>query len=166
MKRLASLLLLVVCLATVAGLRAQETEAPLSEADFVRMIQAKAPADQIIAAIRARGISFRLSQQLESDLRTLKISPAVIDLLKAPGHVEVRANAPGGEVAVAGHDGARPLGGRFLRGWRLRRLWTRITRHLPGDSGARRSNGSPARPAARRARRPGRRPRAAPACAR
>ncbi|HSC77612.1 MAG TPA: PEGA domain-containing protein [Candidatus Acidoferrales bacterium] len=102
MKRLASLLLLIVCLAIVAGLRAQEAEAPLSEADFVRMVQAKAPADQIIAAIRARGISFRLSQQLESDLRTLKISSAVIDLLKAPGNLEIRANAPGGEVAVDG----------------------------------------------------------------
>ncbi|HXE75223.1 MAG TPA: PEGA domain-containing protein [Candidatus Xenobia bacterium] len=102
MKRVATVLLVLLSAAVIAGLRAQEAESPISEAEFVRMIQAKAPADQIVAAIRARGIAFKLSPQLESDLRTLKISSAVIDLLKAPGHLEIRANAPGGEVMVDG----------------------------------------------------------------
>ena len=115
MKRVATVLLVLLCAAVFAGLGAQETESPISEAEFVRMIQAKAPADQILSAIRARCIAFKLSAQLESDLRTLKVSSAVIDLLKAPGQLEIRANAPGGDVMVDGQPrGALSAEGIFI----------------------------------------------------
>jgi len=102
MKRLALVGVVLLCLASLAGLRAQETEGPISEAEFIHMVQAKTPPEQIMSAIRTRGISFKLSPQLENDLRTLKTSPALIDLLKAPANLEVHANAPGGEVTVDG----------------------------------------------------------------
>lgn len=92
-------LLLLVCFLSAAS-AAQEAAKPMSEAELVQLVQAKTPAEQVVAQIRARGIAFKPSPQLEATLTTLKAKPEIWQALTAPASVELQANVAGAEVVV------------------------------------------------------------------
>lgn len=96
-------LILAVLLAVGAAAQDPAVEKPMSEPEFIQLVNAKAPVDDIIAAVRGRGISFRLSAELEGGLRKLK-HESLIAVLKEPARVELHTNALGGKVAVDGEE--------------------------------------------------------------
>jgi tetratricopeptide (TPR) repeat protein len=104
--KLAARMLVVVALlsALVVGsaVSAQEEEQPnpISEAELISLVNAKTPPEQLLADIRARGISFKLSAELEEGLKGAKVKREVIDLLKAPAILEIHANVGGAEVTL------------------------------------------------------------------
>lgn len=77
------------------GLAAQETETarPLSEPELIQLVNAKTPEEKIIAEVKSRGISFRLSPETEDGLKKLKLN-ALIAALNAPASMEIHANVP------------------------------------------------------------------------
>lgn len=95
--------LLILGLVLAAGMLAQEPEGakPLSEAEFVTLVNAKTPPEQIVAEIRARGIAFELTPKLEEGLKSLQLE-VLIEALTEPARVELRSNAAGAEVTVDG----------------------------------------------------------------
>ena len=63
----------------LAALPAAAQEAPVSELELIGLLQAKAPPEEIVAAVRARGVSFKLTPEIEEKLRILKASRTISD---------------------------------------------------------------------------------------
>jgi tetratricopeptide (TPR) repeat protein len=94
------MLLLAALLGWGAAARAQGEEGPISEAELISLINAKIPPEQLVADIRARGISFKLTPEFEASLKGAKVKPEVIDLLKARATLEIHSNVGGAEVTL------------------------------------------------------------------
>jgi len=92
--------LLLLLAARPAGAQEEEQPNPISEAELISLVNAKTPPEQLLADIRARGISFKLSAELEEGLKGAKVKREVIDLLKAPASLEIHANVGGAEVTL------------------------------------------------------------------
>jgi len=102
MKVAVRVLLLVALLAPVVTAQAQEEGQPnpISEAEFISLVNAKTPPEQLLADIRARGISFKLTPELEEGLKGAKVKKEVVDLLRARATLEIHANVGGAEVTL------------------------------------------------------------------
>ena len=99
MKVAARVLLLVALLVPVVAAQ-EEQPTPISEAEFVSLVNAKTPPEQLLADIRARGISFKLTPELEEGLKGAKVKKEVVDLLRARATLEIHANVGGAEVTL------------------------------------------------------------------
>ncbi len=100
MRMVVRVLLLAALLVSAAAARAQDEEGPkpISEAEFISLVNAKTPPEQLLADIRARGISFKLTPEFETSLKGAKVKQEVINLLKARATLEIHANVGGAEV--------------------------------------------------------------------
>ncbi|MFQ5664464.1 MAG: hypothetical protein ACE5HL_11610 [Terriglobia bacterium] len=100
-------LLLLGLLGTV-GLAAQEPPVakPLTQATFIRLVNEMAneniSLEEIVAQVRARGIAFQLTPELEEGLKKLEGGDELVKVLTEPATVELHANVPGAEVSVDG----------------------------------------------------------------
>ncbi|MGH9804701.1 MAG: tetratricopeptide repeat protein [Candidatus Acidiferrales bacterium] len=94
--------LLILALSAAPAVRAQTETKPLTDIEFVNMVNAKVPAADIIAQIHARGINFEVSAQMEADLQQVEGGPALLAAMKEPATLEVKVNVAGAEVAVDG----------------------------------------------------------------
>lgn len=101
-----------VLLGIALTLAAQTETAPLTDVEFVNLVNAKTPAADIIAQIHARGYSFEISAELEADLQKVEGGPELLAALREPATLEVKANVAGADVTVDGESrGATPAGG-------------------------------------------------------
>ncbi|MGH9814332.1 MAG: PEGA domain-containing protein, partial [Candidatus Acidiferrales bacterium] len=102
MKVAVRVLLLVALLVPATAALAQEEgqPSPISEAEFISLVNAKTPPEQLVADIRARGISFKLTPELEEGLKGAKVKKEVIDVLRARATLEIHANVGGAEVTL------------------------------------------------------------------
>ncbi|MFQ5778063.1 MAG: hypothetical protein ACE5IP_08650 [Terriglobia bacterium] len=112
--------LLVLGFFLVAALVAQESAGgnPMTEAEFVQLVNAKVEVQEIIAQIRARGIAFNLTPELEEPLKKLKGGKELLRALVEPATLELSANVPGAQVSVDGEarDPISPDGRLVLTG--------------------------------------------------
>lgn len=96
--------LLVVASLLATGLVAQEPEAakPMSEPEFLSLVQAKTPLEEIVAEVQARGIAFRVTPDLEETLKKMKAKNMedLLEALTAPATVEIHTNVPGARVTL------------------------------------------------------------------
>lgn len=81
--------------------RAQESERPMSEGEFISLVNAKTPEDQLIQMVRARGVTFKPSASLEEGLRKLKLTN-LLAALTEPATLDLTVSVPGAEVLVDG----------------------------------------------------------------
>ncbi|MBI2956004.1 MAG: PEGA domain-containing protein, partial [Acidobacteria bacterium] len=90
----------------LAALPAAAQTGPLSQNDIIQMAQAKTPVEKIITQVRARGIAFVPSAELETTLTQLKVKKEhlqqLMAALRAPAAIELTANVAGGEVTLDG----------------------------------------------------------------
>ncbi len=93
-------LLLGALLVSGAAALEEEQSNPISEAEFISLVNAKTPPEQLVADIRARGISFKLTPELEEGLKGAKVKKEVIDILRARATLEIHANVGGAEVTL------------------------------------------------------------------
>ena len=77
---------------------------PLTNAEFVGLVNAKTPVDDVIAQIRARGINFEASAELEASLLQIEGGPQLLAALREPATLEVSVNVAGAEVTVDGES--------------------------------------------------------------
>ena len=98
MKVAARILVVVALLVPLAWAQEEGGPPPMSQAEFISLVNAKTPPEQLLADIRARGIAFKLTPEFEESLRGAKVKKEVIDLLKAPATLEIHANVGGAEV--------------------------------------------------------------------
>ncbi|MGH9789361.1 MAG: PEGA domain-containing protein [Candidatus Acidiferrales bacterium] len=91
---------LVLLAGPAAWAQEEEGPQPISQAEFIALVNAKTPPEQLLADIRARGVSFKLTPEFEADLKGAKVKKEVIDLLKAPATLEIHANVGGAEVTL------------------------------------------------------------------
>lgn len=103
--------------APVAALQEAEDTRPLSEAAFIRLVNAKTPAERLIEIVRARGVSFTPSAELEDGLKKLGLNE-VLAALTEPATLELHVNVPGTEVVVDGkaREATPPQGPLALSG--------------------------------------------------
>ena len=95
MKVAARILVVVALLVPLAWAQEEGGPPPISQAEFISLVNAKTPPEQLLADIRARGIAFKLTPEFEESLRGAKVKKEVIDLLKAPATLEIHANVGG-----------------------------------------------------------------------
>lgn len=96
---LGSILFGLVLLPVVAQ---QSETAPLTENDIIILLQQGNTSDEVARLVRERGISFRVTPELEEKLGILKAEPVLYEALKAPARLEIRSNAAGAEVKFDG----------------------------------------------------------------
>lgn len=100
-RRAAGIVLALLLLAI--GLAGQQSAPePMSQSEFVGLVNAKTPAADIIAQVKARGISFQVSPELETSLQPLPEGPELLAALRAPATLEVSVNVDGAAVTVDG----------------------------------------------------------------
>lgn len=89
-----------------AGLAAQQASepTPLRHNEFVDLVNAKVPSDDIVAQIKARGIDFQVTPELEASLQQVEGGPALLAALRAPATLEVMVNVAGAAVEVDGES--------------------------------------------------------------
>jgi len=111
--RLRPLAFFVLFLSVASALTAQEpAAAPMSQPEFVGLVNAKTPAADIIAQVRARGIAFEVDPPLEAALLKIEGGPELLNALREPATLEVSVNVAGAEVVVDGQArGAVPAQG-------------------------------------------------------
>lgn len=112
--------LLVLGFLMVSGLRAQEPTAmePLTRTEFVLLVNEKTPVADIVAQVRARGIDFEVTPDLEASLQQVEGGEELLAALRAPATVELSVNVPGAEIVVDGEqrDPAPAQGPAVLQG--------------------------------------------------
>jgi hypothetical protein len=69
---------------------------------IVNQVNAKVTAADIIAQIRARGINFEISAEMDADLQKVEGGPALLTALREPATLEVKVNVGGAQVTVDG----------------------------------------------------------------
>lgn len=111
--RLRPFAFLVVLLWVASALAAQEpAAAPMTQAEFVGLVNTKTPAADIIAQVRARGIAFEIDPPLEAALTKLEGGADLLSALREPATLEVSVDAAGAEIIVDGQArGAVPAQG-------------------------------------------------------
>ena len=77
----------------------QEPDRPMSEAEFISLVNAKTPEDKLIETVRARGVTFKPSAALDEGLRKLKFT-RLLTALTEPATLEITVSVPGAEVLV------------------------------------------------------------------
>lgn len=80
----------------------QASPEPMGRTEFVTLVNEKAPIPDIIEQVRARGISFQITEDLEAALAKLEGGQELLDALREPAAVELHANVAGAEVTVDG----------------------------------------------------------------
>jgi tetratricopeptide (TPR) repeat protein len=91
---------LLVLVGASAGQTAETT--PLTQNEFASLVNAKVPTGDIIAQIKARGINFQVTPELEASLQQVEGGAALLEALRAPATLEVAVNVAGAEVEVDG----------------------------------------------------------------
>ncbi|MFQ5694748.1 MAG: hypothetical protein ACE5HB_02035 [Terriglobia bacterium] len=81
-----------------------QAQARLSESRLYELLQAETPPEQIIAEIRARGVSFELTEEVQANLKLLKAPKEVVAAITEPGAIEIASNVPGAQLKVDGEE--------------------------------------------------------------
>jgi len=112
--RMGRVLLVGLMLLLAAPLaRAQESDRPLTEGEFIGLVNAKTPEEKLIEIVRARGLAFTPSTDLKDGLVNLKLRK-LLEAITAPATVELEVGVSGADVLVDGvKRGSTPPDGRL-----------------------------------------------------